>query len=330
MTPPRVLVTGATGFLGGQLVDILRSRGHDVVALARPSSDTSRLDDHAGVEVRRASFTDPKSLEGQLDGCAVLIHCAGGGKARGVASYYANNTASTAALRHEIDRSQSGPSHFILVSSLAAGGPSIHSKPQDLDAPPQPLSHYGRSKAAAEALLQEQADGCAVSILRAPMLYGLKDTRLLPLFRQVLRKVVPLPRSPRLHSMVSGRDCARALADLVNSPPQRSAIYSLDDGSRLAPPDLIAAIGSATGTRPWVFPLPAPLLWLFAVLAEALAFLSGRDALLTRDKVRDLCAEAWVCDSVRLHEATGWQATERFADSAEEILESYRSAGWIR
>jgi len=324
-----VLVTGATGFLGGQLVELLLERGHEVVALARPSSDTSRLVSTAGVEVRRASFTDPQSLAGKLDDCSVLIHCAGGGKARSIASYYANNTDSTAALRCEISRSQSGPSHFILVSSLAAGGPSTSGHPQNLDDPPQPLSHYGRSKAAAEALLQAQAGGCALSIVRAPMLYGPRDTRLLPLFRQVLRKVVPLPRRPRMHSMVSGRDCARALADLVLSPPQRSAIYSLDDGTRLAPAELVAAIGSVTGVRPWILPLPGTLLWVFAALAEVLAALGGRDALLTRDKVRDLSAEAWVCDSVRLHEVTGWKASERFSSIAEDILESYRAAGWL-
>jgi nucleoside-diphosphate-sugar epimerase len=325
-----VLVTGATGFLGGHLVEVLLKRGHEVVALARPSSDASLLAAMNGVEVRRASFADPQSLAGKLDDCAVLIHCAGGGRARGVASYYANNTDSAAALRQEIGRSQSGPSHFILVSSLAAGGPSTSGQAQNLDDSPQPLSHYGRSKAAAEALLQEQADDCAVSILRAPMLYGPRDTRLLPLFRQVMRKLVPLPIRPRVHSMVSGHDCARALADLVLSPPIRTAIYSLDDGTRLAPRDLVAAIGVATDVRPGVLPLPGTVLWFFAALAEAVALLRGRDALLTRDKVRDLSAEAWICDSVRLHEVTRWQATERFADIANDIVQSYRSAGWLR
>jgi nucleoside-diphosphate-sugar epimerase len=325
-----VLVTGATGFLGGHLVEVLLHRGHEVVALARPSSDASLLAAMNGVEVRRASFTEPESLEGKLDGCAVLIHCAGGGKARGIASYYANNTESAAALRREVGRSQSGPSHFILVSSLAAGGPSTSDQARSLDDAPQPLSHYGRSKAAAEALLQEQAADCAVSILRAPMLYGPRDTRLLPLFQQVMRKLVPLPLRPRVHSMVSGHDCARALADLVLFPPPRSAIYSLDDGTRLGPRGLVEAIGSATDVSPWVVPLPSTALWFFAVLTEVLGLLRGRHALLTRDKVRDLSAEAWLCDSVRLHEVTRWQPTERFTDLADEIAQSYRSAGWIR
>jgi len=324
-----VLVTGATGFLGGHLVEVLLHRGHEVVALVRPSSDVSLLSARDGVEVRLASFDEPLSLVGKLDDCAVLIHCAGGGRARGVASYYTNNTESTAALRREVERSQSGPSHFILVSSLAASGPSTTSQARSLDHAPQPLSHYGRSKAAAEALLQEQDAGCAVSILRAPMLYGPKDTRLLPMYRQVMRRLVPLPLRPRVHSMVSGHDCARALADLVRSPPLRSAIYSLDDGTRLAPRDLVEAIGAASGIRPWILPLPSTVLWLFAVLGEALALLRGRDALLTRDKVRDLSAEAWVCDSVRLHEVTHWQPTERFTDIAGDILQSYRNAGWI-
>ena len=88
--------------------------------LGGPGRETERRDSLKGGEWRRASFSGPESLRGKLEGCDALVHCAGGGKARGRASYYANNRDSTAALIDEVQRSQAGPSHFILVSSLAA------------------------------------------------------------------------------------------------------------------------------------------------------------------------------------------------------------------
>jgi nucleoside-diphosphate-sugar epimerase len=71
----KVLVTGASGFLGGHLVEELVKRGHQVVALVRESSDTLFLD-YLGVEMRRGDLTDPPSLERATRGVEAVIHLA--------------------------------------------------------------------------------------------------------------------------------------------------------------------------------------------------------------------------------------------------------------
>src|SRR6188768_3397315 len=70
----RLLVTGATGFLGRHLVTLLRQRGHDVIALCRKSDPALEAE---GVIVRRGDVLDAASVRAAAEGCAALLHCAG-------------------------------------------------------------------------------------------------------------------------------------------------------------------------------------------------------------------------------------------------------------
>src|SRR5262245_47802935 len=70
----RLLVTGATGFLGRHLVTLLRQRGHEVVVLCRKSAPSLESE---GVIVRRGDVLDAASVRAAAEGCAALLHCAG-------------------------------------------------------------------------------------------------------------------------------------------------------------------------------------------------------------------------------------------------------------
>ena len=70
-----VLVTGAGGFLGGHLVDLLVERGERVRILARPADDLARVA-HVKAEVRRGDLADRSSLEAAVDGVDRVLHCA--------------------------------------------------------------------------------------------------------------------------------------------------------------------------------------------------------------------------------------------------------------
>jgi dihydroflavonol-4-reductase len=71
----RVLVTGATGFVGGAVACRLAREGHDVRALARPSADITRLE-AAGIDVVSGDVRDPGSLALAVRGCSHVIHLA--------------------------------------------------------------------------------------------------------------------------------------------------------------------------------------------------------------------------------------------------------------
>src|SRR5512142_3014873 len=171
----KVLVTGANGFVGSHILDLLFARGIPAAALLRSSSNRRFIESHgAGLDVRTGSIDDPRSIAAALEGVTHVLHCAGCTKALRLSDFDRVNRHGT---RHVVDavNAQGGRiQRLVLVSSLAAAGPASPGAPAREGDPPHPVSAYGRSKLAGE---QEVRGACRSEyvILRPAAVYGPRD-----------------------------------------------------------------------------------------------------------------------------------------------------------
>ncbi len=323
----KVLLTGATGFLGRRLLPQLLDAGHEVRALVRPSSDIRQLKT-LGVEVMTGSLFPAQELGRAVAGMDGIIHAAGGGKVRGIQAFYDNNTETTRALLGAA--LDAGRPHFVLVSSVAACGPAPGPGGREAPAARAPVTHYGRSKAAAEDLVLAAAQHLQVSVLRPPAIYGPGDTRLLSLFKAAARGWVPLPGPTESTSIVHGDDCARALVHVLERRGSSGRCWFVDDGAVHSPEDLALHVGAAVGREPRVFRVPLSVLRVAAVINEGASWALQRPAVLTRDKVRELSQRWWACDSSSLQADLGWAPRIGFKEGARSTADWYREAGWLQ
>ena len=318
----RVLVTGATGFLGSLVVDVVLEAGHEAHALVRASSNCAALEER-GVCVLRASLESGEGIAEALVGVDAVVHCAGGGRANNRSDFRRNNTTTTGVLLAAVKEHAPALHRFVLVSSLAARGPGIPGEATG------PVSEYGRSKLAAEELVLAAASRLPVTILRAPALYGPGDRRMLSLFRSVGAGFGVAPSSSQAISLLHGRDCARALLAIVQGRHESGRIYTVSDGSDSSAPQLIRAIAAARRRRVRVLSLPGWILRSVAVLAETWALLSGREVLVTRDKVADLIQPFWLCDSTAIAEELGWKPSIAIEAGLQETARWYLAQGLL-
>ena len=143
----RILLTGASGFLGSHIAEQLDQQGVDVRALVRPTSDTRFLDGLDHVTLLSGAMSDKASLLAAMEGVDGIIHAAGLVKASEPADFHRTNAQGTANLLQAAKQNASGIERFVLVSSLAVMGPSEDGRPVPSDAAPNPVTHYGGSKA---------------------------------------------------------------------------------------------------------------------------------------------------------------------------------------
>ena len=319
----RVLVTGATGFLGAHLLDSLAARGHAARVLARASSDTADLEAR-GVEVVRASFADASALRAALEGCDATIHAAGGGIARRLEDVYVANVGNTRRLADAAERA--GCRRFVFVSSLAAHGPASADRPASEGDHDRPRSHYGQSKRLAEATLADR--DLEVTSLRPPALYGPGEHRLVALFRAARRGVVPMVHPEGTVSLLHGADCADACVRAAERERGAGALY-LGEPRIYRRREMAELIGAAVGRRVRVLSVPVPALRRLAALSESVANLRGRAAMFGRDKVRDAGAAHQSCDASRAREALGWRTHREFESGARESYADYQRRGWL-
>jgi nucleoside-diphosphate-sugar epimerase len=319
------MVTGATGFVGSHLAEALRQRGHEVTVLARSAAKAESLQAR-GVRVVMGDLHDSGALSRAIEGQDAVFHVAGVVAARDEAEFQRANRDGTANLVEASARA--GRPRFVLVSSMAAAGPSSPGKPHRGTEPPRPVTAYGRSKLAAEALVTGSA--LPWTIVRPPTVYGPRDQEVLKVFRIARWGVAPVfgDGSQEL-SAVHGGDLAEALLAAGLSDATIGKTYYACHPEVVTSAGLVRAIGATMGRRVAIVGVPRPVGRALLALTEAGARLAGLATVLTTDKANEFFQPAWTGDPAPLSLDTGWRAIHDLSTGLADTYRWYRSAGWL-
>ena len=321
----KALVTGATGFVGSHLVEALRRSGAEVTALAR-SPDKAAALTAQGVRVVRGDLHDQAALQDAAQGQDVLYHVAGVVAARDEAGFLRANCEGTANVVAAAERG--GSPRFVLVSSLAAGGPAPRGSPLTGREPPQPVTAYGRSKLAAEQVVRRS--GLRWSILRPPIVYGPRDREVLKIFRIARLGVAPVfgDGSQEL-SAVHAADLAQALIAAGESEATVGGTYNACHPEIFTSGELGRAVGAAMGRSVGTVRIPALLARALLSVTEASARLTRQATILTTDKAHEFFQPAWTGDPTALTRDSGWRAAYDLRAGLADTYQWYRKAGWL-
>lgn len=321
----KTLVTGATGFVGSHLAEALRRHGDEVTVLARSASKAAALAP-LGVRVVAGDLHDRTALQLAAEGQDVIYHVAGVVAARSEADFLAANRDGTRNLVEAAERAGTG--RFVLVSSMAAAGPTIKGRPLRGDEAPRPVTAYGRSKLAAEQVVT--GSRLAWSVIRPPMVYGPRDQEVLKVFRLARLGLAPvLGDGTQELSAVHGADLAAALVAAGTTAAAAGRTYYACHPEVFTGAEMARAVGRAMGRSLAVIRVPAPIGRGVLMVTEAAARLTGRTTILTADKANEFFQPAWTGDPAPLTRDTGWQATRDLRTGLEETYRWYRSAGWL-
>ncbi|HKP30162.1 MAG TPA: NAD(P)-dependent oxidoreductase [Gemmatimonadales bacterium] len=316
-------ITGGTGFVGSHLIEVLLRAGHRVRALVRSPGKAESLG-ISGVEWVTGDLGSIEALRNGAQGADVVFHVAGLVAARSLEEFLAVNRDGTARV---LDAS---PEHarFVLVSSLAAGGPSQPGRPLQGDEPPSPVSNYGRSKLAAEDVVR--AGSLPWVIVRPPAVYGPRDTEMLRVFKAAGMGVAPVfGKGDQQLSMVYGPDLVEAIAAAGLSSATEGRILYPAHPEVITSADTVRIIGEACGKRVRIIPIPDPIGLAILQVTGTVARLAGRTTLLTADKGNEFFQKAWTCSPARLEQLTGWKAKHDFRSGTAETAAWYRKHGWL-
>ena len=327
------LVTGGHGFLGSHLVDLLLEEGYAVRCLLRPGRDAASLfGDRGGrVEAVRGDLRRADGLEDAVAGAALVFHLAGLTFARGPAEYFAVNAAGTRRFAEAVGRAAPGCRRFLYVSSQAAAGPSTDGRAVTEDAPPNPLTHYGKSKLAGERVLEEALGPVPFTVVRPPAIYGPRDEAILPFFQAASWGVAPgLEGRGRRFNLLHARDVAEGMLAAARAPAAAGRCYFLSDGRGYGYPELRRALESAFGRPSRRIPLPDGLVTLAAALAEEVAVLAGAVPLFGRQKAIELKQRWWLCSGERAARELSWRPRIPLERGFLETAAWYAERGLVR
>jgi nucleoside-diphosphate-sugar epimerase len=323
------LVTGATGFVGSHVVDRLLERGRKVRCLVRRSSNLRYLQD-SRLEFAYGGFDDATDWEAALAEVDTIYHVAGVTFARRARDYFDVNQRGTERLLAAALKQRGQIKKFVLVSSLAAIGPSRDGTPVDEATPPAPITPYGHSKLMGEEAVRAVGDLLPCTIVRPPAVYGPRDYALLELFKAIGRGMMPMiGRYDKQVSLVHARDLADGIILAGDSDRSTGRAYFISSAEVYSMRGLAARIAEMMGRRARSLAIPRPLAFGVALAAEGVAALTRKPPVINRDKVRDLSERCWGCSIEQAKRDLDYHPQILIEDGLRETIDWYKREGWL-
>jgi nucleoside-diphosphate-sugar epimerase len=337
----RVFLTGASGFLGGRLVRHLVSRGDQVRCLVRPTSDVSELR-RLGVEVVFGDLARPDDLGPTVRGCDIVYHLAARTASPRPRDMYHVNAGGTARVLRAC-AAQPTPPVTVVVSSLAAAGASRRGRPRSTADVPSPISHYGRSKRAAERVAEAWAARLPISVVRPTVVFGQGDREMLAVFQSIRRyrvHLVPTYSPPRL-TLLHQADLIRTLVAVAERGrrlpgPARVAdrpgqgYYFAADPQILSYEQMGRMIADAMHAPcPLMLYVSEPLLWGIAAANQWIGELRGESQQLNPDKVREVTVPMWAASTRETEHDLRVRPARPLAARFRETAQWYLEQGWL-
>jgi len=270
----KVLVTGASGFIGRSLVAYLLARGSEVVPVVRRAS---------GIPNERVlDLEDRDAWRIALEGCDSVVHLAGRAhvmRETATDSAQAFNTANVDnTLTVARYAAAAGVPRFVFLSTVKVNGERTQpGQCFHADDQPDPHDDYARSKLAAEEALFELSaqTGLEVVVIRPPLVYGpgVKGN-----FAQLIRwgtGRIPLPlgATDNARSMIALDNLIPFIhlcADRAASAKAANQVFFVSDGAALSTTQLLRNVATAFGRGPWLIPVPTMLLrWIARLLGKS-------------------------------------------------------------
>lgn len=327
MTLRNVLLTGGNGFLGAFLAKALVARGDAVRCLARPTSDLSAL---GGLPVKmvHGDVTDPATLPSALDGVHTVFHLAGIRRASTREEFMRVNAEGTRFVAEAM--AAVGAKRLVLVSSLAAAGPSEGGRPRTEDDALAPTEWYGESKAEAERLAFGFADRLEVTSCRPSRILGPGDHENLTFFKLVKKGVVLKLGGPeRRLSVVDVEDVVDQLLLQADRPEAVGQAFFSSSRETTTLEGLMRSIAQVLGVTPRTVSVPAPALSALGAVADLVSNVTGKRLALNRKLARQLLAPGWTCRIDKAERLLGYTPKRTVQTSLERSARWYLDAGWL-
>ena len=323
----KALVTGATGFVGGHLVDQLLARGDTVTALVRSPARAASLAKR-GVVLQHGDLNQHDALRAAAAGQDVVFHAAALTGAVDEAEFMSANRDGTANLARACVAT-GGQQRFVLISSMAAGGPARRGTPRTEDGRDRPVTMYGRSKLAGEQALR--AEALDWTILRPPTVYGPRDRdNLLTVFRATRVGFAPVFGDGSMEiSLIHVVDLASAILAAGTRPGLGDRLFYVNHPEIVTSADLVRTIGRSIGHDVRLLPVPEWLARGLLTVSGTTAGLLRRKTILRADKANEVYQEAWTADPGAFVAATGWAAGFNMQRGIADTAAWYKSAGWL-
>lgn len=321
----KILVTGASGFLGSHICEVLHDAGYEVHAVVRQSSSCTWLN-HPWLKLHKGEFDDRTFLASILEGVEAVVHSAA--ELIGASDDELNKTNVEATLVLAQESIKAGVRRFVFISSRDAGGLRKDAIPKKESDPDIPYSSYGKSKKQAEIRLDELKDKITIINLRPVLIYGPRDRHFLRLFKLI--KNMPLSpivgMKPVYMPLVFVRDVAGAVLSALTSFVTSGSSYYISDGMPFTLDLIYRKIAFSFGKKANIIRVPP---WVAAFIVGFLYGSRTKEIAFTPKTILEFRHRYRLVSIEKARKELGWEPKTMLDTGISLTTLWYKEKGWL-
>ena len=325
----KVLITGASGFVGFHLIEAALQKGLEVYAAIRKSSVVNHLKDY---DIRYISldFNDVKTMEIELKENKIdyIIHAAGTTKAKNQNEYNLINATYTINLLAAAEKCDS-IKKVVFISSLAALGPLDNVDNLITEKTlPKPVTSYGKSKLLAEESIKNTK--LPLIVLRPTAVYGSRDKDIFIILKTFYKGIEPYIGSKAQQlSFIYVKDLAAISIGSLFTSDEANGMYNITDGKCYSRYEMANIVKTVFNKKTIKFHIPLPVVKLMALVLEKSYAMLNKTPALNMEKLNELTATNWCCNIVKANNQLNFQPTYDLQNGLTETLSWYKQNNWL-
>ena len=325
----RVLITGATGFIGSHLAEHLHQKGHTLKCLIRKTSNLSYLEGLPIEFIYGDLFTQNILCEAVKD-VDYIYHVAGITKARTKPEYFRGNQLATKNLLDAVRTVKPNLKRFVHVSSQAAAGPSVNGT-IDETTPFHPITTYGISKMEAERECIRCMENIPITIVRPPAVYGPRDKDIFEFFNTMNKGLQPMIGfNYKQVSLIHVKDLVDGIILAGESAAGVGQTYFISSAKFYDWKEVGEITSRILGKKVFRLRIPEFLVFMIAGIAEAYSIISRQAVLLNWEKAMDIVQDDWTCSVEKARKDLGFKESFTIETGIRNTVDWYKEHGWLK
>jgi nucleoside-diphosphate-sugar epimerase len=333
----RLLITGASGFIGSFLCEKGVELGFEVWAGIRKSSSKKYLQDPK-LNFIELTFEDKEKLKSQIlafnqehGKFDIIIHNAGCTKAPRAEDYRNINFINTKNFVDILLETGNNPDKFIFTSSLAAFGPGKEksTEPVMLNQTPNPINLYGKSKLEAEQYLRSIPELNCI-IMRPTGVYGPREKDYFTVFNMINNRFEGYIGSDKqCLTFIYVKDLVRAYFLAIEADVKNTS-YFLSESEWYYTSTFYALIKKSLDKKSMRITVPLWIVQIVASINDSIGKLTGKYPTLNNDKLGILKATNWICETAPLKKDLNFEPSYNLEKGVQETATWYKKEGWLK
>lgn len=332
----KILITGASGFIGGFIVEKALEEGHEVIAAIRKTSSKKYLTD-SRIQFLELNISNKNILSQQLsdykkehENIDAVIHNAGITKALYKNEYDKINFSCTKNIIEVFQELNYPLTKFVYISSLAAIGPGdqVNASFIKLDDKPHPVTAYGKSKLKTEEYIKS-LNNFPFIIIRPPAVFGPRDRDMFEVFNLINKKLEILIEGKIQNlSFIYVKDLAAGIIKAVASELSCKT-YFVANQKKYTNIIFNNLVKKSMGKKTFVIKLSIFLIYIIAFFAEVCGRITNTPSKLYIQRIKELKSTNWLCDTSLFIKDTGFVPQYSLDEAIQETFKWYKSNNWL-